>query len=235
MQLVAVSSATSTGGQMTYSGVPGAAYFLKISGTNQHVELQLVDTLSIGNVTQFEGHTGTTNMVFTAMLSAAQSQTVTVDYNTVDGTASASAGDYVATSGQLTFAPGEVSKLVTVVVNGDTADESDETFSVQFSLASNIEVGVSAGVGTILNDDATSLGGPFFFGSSGPPVTPSAAPSTTTTGDEEDAEVASVTSPTEPMIAAPTVATINSTDEETSVTDAALEDDEDWVTELMLA
>jgi hypothetical protein len=67
-------------------------------------------------------------------------------------------------------------------------------------------------------------------------VTPSAAPSTTTTGDEEDAEVAaSVTSPTEPMIAAPTVAMINSTDEETSVTDAALEDDEDWVTELMLA
>jgi hypothetical protein len=236
MQLVAVSSATSTGGQMTYSGVPGAAYFLKISGTNQHVELQLVDTLSIGNVTQFEGHTGTTNMVFTAMLSAAQSQTVTVDYNTVDGTASASAGDYVATSGQLTFAPGEVSKLVTVVVNGDTADESDETFSVQFSLASNIEVGVSAGVGTILNDDATSLGGPFFFGSSGPPVTPSAAPSTTTTGDEEDAEVAaSVTSPTEPMIAAPMVAMSSSTDEETSVTDAALEDDEDWVTELMLA
>ncbi len=234
MQLVAVSSATPTGSQMTYLGVPGPAYFLKLSGTNQDVSLQIVDTMSINNVTQFEGDSGTTNMVFTAMLSAAQSQAVTVAYNTVDGTATAASGDYVATSGTLTFMPGEVSKLITVLVNGDTTDEPDETFSLQLSAATNIQVGVSAGVGTILNDDATSLGGLFFFGSGGPLVTPAAEPAETppSDGDPQEPEA---TPEVQPLASAPAIAEDSSSDGETSATDAALEDDEDWVTELMLA
>jgi hypothetical protein len=240
LQLVAVSSATPTGSQMTYSAVTGPAYFLKISGTNRSVALQVVDTLSIANVAQFEGDSSTTNMVFTAMLSAAQTQTVTVAYSTADGTATAASGDYVAQSGTLTFAPGEVSKLITVVVNGDTANEGDETFSVQFSSPTNISVGVSSGVATILNDDATGLGGLFFFG--GGSAQPSASPLTTTTTSDSDSEAADseaadseVTPAAELMIAAPAVTVSSSADDEASVTDAALEDDEDWVTELLLA
>ncbi len=235
MQLVAVSSATPTGAAITYSAVPGAAYFLKISGTNRSVALQVVDTLSIGNVTQYEGNSGTTNMVFTAMLSAAQSQTVTVAYSTADGTATAASGDYVAQSGTLTFAPGEVSKLITVLVNGDTTNEGDETFSVQFSSPTNISVGITSGVATILNDDATSLGGLFFFG--GGSAGPSASPAITTTTTDSGSESAGpeVTTAAEPMIAAPAVAVNSSSDDEASATDAALEDDEDWVTELLLA
>ena len=100
---------------MTYSGTAGQAYFVRISGTNPSVSLQAVDTVSVNNVTQNEGTSGTTNFVFTVSLSTAQSQQVTVNYGTNPGTAAAGS-DYASASGILTFAPGETSKLVTVAV-----------------------------------------------------------------------------------------------------------------------
>ena len=74
------------------------------------------------------GTAGTTNATFTVTLSAASGQTVTVDYATADGTATAPA-DYTATPGTLTFAPGQTTKTVTVPVIGDTLDEANETFT----------------------------------------------------------------------------------------------------------
>jgi len=47
---------------------------------------------------------------------------VTVRYATADGTAVAG-GDYVAQSGVITFAPGELSKTISVPVMGDVVDE----------------------------------------------------------------------------------------------------------------
>ncbi len=142
----------------------GPAYFLKISGTNRSVTLAVVDTLSIGNVTQYEGNSGTTKWCSRRCSRPPSRKRSPWTYNTVDGSATAASGDYVAQNGVLTFAPGEVSKLITVLVNGDTTNEADETFSVQFSSPTNISVGVYAGVATILNDDSTALGGLFFFG-----------------------------------------------------------------------
>ena len=65
----------------------------------------------------------------------------TVDYATGDGTAK-QPGDYTSRSGRLTFAPGDVSKQITVPVAGDTVDEADETFDVTLS---------APGAGTDLN------------------------------------------------------------------------------------
>ena len=67
--------------------------------------------------------------------SAAASANVTVDYATANGTASAGS-DYTATSGTLTFTPGQTSKTITVMVNGDTTVEPDETFIVNLTNAS---------------------------------------------------------------------------------------------------
>ena len=53
------------------------------------------------------------NAVFTVTLSAVSGQTVTVAYNTSNGTASAGA-DYTSASGTLTFAPGTTSQTITV-------------------------------------------------------------------------------------------------------------------------
>ena len=57
---------------------------------------------------------------------------MTVDYRTVDNTATAGE-DYVATSGTLTFAPGETEKTVEVVVNGDDAAEDHEVVTLHLS------------------------------------------------------------------------------------------------------
>jgi hypothetical protein len=77
---------------------------------------------------------------------------VTVDYSTAPGTAT-SGVDYVPASGTLTFLPGETTKTITVLVNGDTLDEPDETLFVNLSNASNATISVSQGTGTILDDD----------------------------------------------------------------------------------
>jgi uncharacterized protein YhjY with autotransporter beta-barrel domain len=116
-------------------------------------------TLSIDDVSVNEGNSGTTTATFTVSLSAASGQTVSVNYASADGTASAGS-DYVARSGTLTFSPGTTAQGVAITVNGDTAVESDETFSVGLSGASNAAIAGATGTGTILNDDAVVTVGP---------------------------------------------------------------------------
>jgi len=115
--------------------------------------MKIEDSVSVGNVTQSEGNTGTTNFVFTVSLSAAQSQPVTVQFFTSDGTGTAGT-DYVAKSGMLTFAPGVTSQTITVAVKGDSTYEADETFYLNLSSPTGIKLGQAKGVGTIVNDDA---------------------------------------------------------------------------------
>lgn len=116
-------------------------------------------TVSINNAMVIEGDSGTKDMVFTVSLSTPSSSPVTVDFATMDGTASAAGADYVSNSGTVTFAPGETTKSIVVVVNGDTVNEIDETFFVNLSNASGagIAAGMGRGTGTILNDDGGGL------------------------------------------------------------------------------
>jgi len=76
--------------------------------------------LAIDTVERAEGNAGTMPFVFTVSLSEPSASPVTVDFTTRDGTALAGS-DYTATSGTLTFAPGEVTKQITVLVNGEVA------------------------------------------------------------------------------------------------------------------
>ena len=115
-------------------------------------------SLSINDVSQNEGNSGTSTFAFTVTLSSVSGQTVTVNYQTADGTATVANNDYVAIpSTALTFAPGETTKMVNVSVNGDTNVEPDETFSVNLSNATNATIADNQGVGTIQNEDATAL------------------------------------------------------------------------------
>lgn len=109
--------------------------------------------ISIGNVSQAEGNSGTTPFHFQVTLSAPSAQTVTVNYATADGTATAPS-DYASASGVVTFTPGQTSQQVTVNVVGDTNVEPNETFTVNLSSPSaNATVATPTGTGTIQNDD----------------------------------------------------------------------------------
>ena len=112
-------------------------------------------SVSVGNVSLTEGDSGTKQFNFTVSLSASSSSTVTVQYATANGSAS-SGSDYTATSGTLTFAPGETQKTVTVDILGDVDGEANETFTVTLSSPTNAALGTSEGTGTILNDDLTA-------------------------------------------------------------------------------
>src|SRR5207253_2176325 len=98
---------------------------------------------------------GTTSFNFTVTLYAASSQNVSINYTTLDGSAQAGS-DYQAANGVVTFAPGETSKPVSVIVTGDTQVEPNETFVVNLYNLINASVGKVTGVGTILNDDSAT-------------------------------------------------------------------------------
>ncbi|MCY4374142.1 MAG: fibronectin type III domain-containing protein, partial [Spirochaetaceae bacterium] len=89
---------------------------------------------------------------FAVTLSRAASDTVTVDYATADGTATAGA-DYTAMSGTLTFAAGETAKTVAVPVLDDAHDEGEETFRFRLSNAQGAVIADREAVGTIVNED----------------------------------------------------------------------------------
>jgi predicted outer membrane repeat protein len=111
-------------------------------------------TLSISDVSLAEANTGTTtNANFTVTLSAPSFQQVSVNYNTIDGTAKVSDSDYKSVSGTLVFNPGETSKTLAVGVIGDNKAETNETFSVNLFGAINSTITDSLGVATIINDD----------------------------------------------------------------------------------
>jgi hypothetical protein len=114
-------------------------------------------SISVHEVVVVEGNAGTTQATFVVALSAPASQPVSFTYATANGTATAGS-DYVATSGgPVTFAVGEVEKPVVVLVNGDTVDETQETFFLDISNVTNATVGSSRGNGFINDDDGPTI------------------------------------------------------------------------------
>jgi serralysin len=111
-------------------------------------------SVTVSNPLLVEGNSGSSLMVFTVSLSAANSQSMTFRMDTVNGTATPGS-DYTAiANGSLVFAAGETQKTVAVQILGDTAIEGNETFSLQLSnLPGNVTVQAGGGIGTIANDD----------------------------------------------------------------------------------
>jgi hypothetical protein len=149
---IGYSSARSTVGDVNGDGKPD----LVVTGWTNVVTVILngiAPTVSIGDVTVTEGNTGTVNAVFTVTLSAACCSNVSVNYTTSDGSATLGDNDYNATTGTVTFAPGEITKTITVAVNGDTKVEVTEAFSVTLSAPTNATLQKALGIGTIIDDD----------------------------------------------------------------------------------
>jgi parallel beta-helix repeat protein len=115
-----------------------------------------IPALSVSDVTQAEGNSGTTSFTFNVSLSGQSGQSVTVNFGTVAGGTATLGNDYQPASTMLTFAPGETIKPVTVLVNGDTQDEPNKTFFVQLSSPTNATIAKAQGTGTIVNDDSVA-------------------------------------------------------------------------------
>jgi hypothetical protein len=111
---------------------------------------------NVGDVTLAEGNAGTTNATFTVTLTAPYPITTSVEVHTANGTATAGS-DYIPTNTTLTFAPGQISKTVTVGIIGDTAQEDNENYYVTLSNAVGAPIGDGTGTGTITTDDLVSL------------------------------------------------------------------------------
>jgi hypothetical protein len=88
--------------------------------------------LSVGDIVVAEGSNGTAAANFKVTLASTQALTVSVDFTTANGSA-VSGSDYVATSGTLTFSPGETLKTVTVTLTPDAPVEPDEDFFLNLS------------------------------------------------------------------------------------------------------
>lgn len=117
-----------------------------------------VPTISINDVSQNEGNSGITNFSFTVSLSApAPAGGVSFDINSADGTATLADNDYlsIGQSG-VSIAEGDSSRVFNIVVNGDTTDESDETFFVNLTNVVGATVADAQGQGTIVNDDSAT-------------------------------------------------------------------------------
>ena len=144
---VAVGDTTATVTVTAADGETTRAYRVVVKRPAPEVETS-TPTLSIAGGSGAEG--ADTSIGFTVTLDEAADDTVTVDYATSDGTATAGT-DYTSTSGTLTFDVGTTSKTVSVAIADDTEDESDETFTVTLSNASGADLGTATATGTIEN------------------------------------------------------------------------------------
>jgi Calx-beta domain len=83
---------------------------------------------------------GAGTVTLTVIKEGTAADTVTVHYATSDGFSASAPGDYIATSGDLTFAPNETTKQFTVPIVENATYEGDETFNVILSNPSGAAV-----------------------------------------------------------------------------------------------
>ena len=129
--------------------------------TSLATQIQGPPGLSVADAQTQEGANAT--LTFAVTLSRAPSGTVTVDYATADGTATAGS-DYTATNGTLRFASGETEKTVSVPVLDDGHDEGSERLTLTLSNPSGAYLADSSAIGTINNTDPMPLAWMVRFG-----------------------------------------------------------------------
>ena len=140
---------------VTLTLATGTGYTL---GTAQTATVTIADNdaipqVSINDLTITEGNSGTRSANFIVSLSNPSSQTISVNYQTVDDEATTANNDYVATTGTITFTPGQTTKTLPITVNGDTVGEANEAFTVLLTNAVNATLLKNEGIGIIRNDD----------------------------------------------------------------------------------
>ena len=94
-----------------------------------------------------------TEISFTVQLDQPSNASVTVDYETNNGTAT-DGDDFRAQSGTLTFSAGTTEQTITVPIIDDDVEDSDEEFTVRLDNASGAVITDDTATGTIYNDES---------------------------------------------------------------------------------
>ncbi|MCZ8047803.1 MULTISPECIES: Calx-beta domain-containing protein [unclassified Microcystis] len=111
--------------------------------------------LSPSNQTVVEGLTTPQNASYTVTLSQASNQTVSVNYATANGTATAGS-DYTATIGTLTFAPGVTTQVINIPILNNSLNEANEIFTLALSSPTNAALGTQTAATTTITDTLTA-------------------------------------------------------------------------------
>ncbi|HXI29135.1 MAG TPA: MBG domain-containing protein, partial [Vicinamibacterales bacterium] len=140
-----------------FSGVDTFTYTITdLVGTQSTATatVTVLDTpaVSVRNTTAAEGNSGQSPATINVVLSNQSLQTVTVNWATVDGSATAGV-DYVASSGTVTFVPGDTSEPIIVPIIGDTLAEANEHFTVVLSSPTNATIAAAPGGDITIADD----------------------------------------------------------------------------------
>ncbi len=147
---------------VTLSGAVGASLGTATTSSNI-VNDDGTSLVLSGGVSKVEGSAagGITAYTFTVARIGTITGTSTVNWAvTGTGARPANAADFrgdAFPAGQLTFAPNETVKTITVNVNADFIAEFNEAFAVTLSGAGGATLGTSTTTSTIVNDDGTSL------------------------------------------------------------------------------
>jgi hypothetical protein len=92
--------------------------------------------------------------IITVNLSGASAQTITVNYATSNGSATAGS-DYTAASGTLTFNPGDLTQTFNVAITDDSVYEGPETVNLALSIPGNATLGSQNIAVLTINDNET--------------------------------------------------------------------------------
>ena len=139
-----------------YVGADSFTYFSYDGITNSEaatVSIAVKNGVTINSVALVEGNSCTTNAVFTVSLTAPPTESIAVNFRTVNVTALAGS-DYLPANGTLVFtllSPQQ--RIIRVPVIGDRLFEANEEFLVALTASANVVLVNNAGRGIILNDD----------------------------------------------------------------------------------
>ena len=139
--------------------IDAGTYYIRVKAledgaTDYYIRLGLKTpppALAVADAQAQEGTDATLD--FAVTLDKESTGTVTVEYATSDGTATAGS-DYTAVSGTLTFAAGETEKTVSVPVLEDDHNEGSETLTLRLASPSGATIDDGEATGTITNSDA---------------------------------------------------------------------------------
>lgn len=113
-------------------------------------------TLTPGSQTIVEGLVAPQTAAYTVTLSKASTQTVSVNFATSNGSATAGL-DYTATNGTLTFNPGVTTQTISIPILNDSINEANEVFGVALTSSSpNAVLGAQSAATTTITDTFTA-------------------------------------------------------------------------------